>query len=630
MQAELKAYEDKVDRLERQQAELAAYQEDNVPEKARAQLEQAREAIERVSMLKIQVEGGAEKLERAEADRGVARKAWDSRSKLVEELSASREKASTLSESVIANETELAPRAEGLTVLQTEYTGLKSHRDHLEADLRRARDIETLRQLSTECERLEAARKDAREADSKRRHCISEQGATRVTEASMTRLREIERTQDLAEERLSAVATRIEHRLEPGASVRLGNESLSGEGAVLLTRRTELGIESMGEISIIPGGEDLEANAEQTLRHSKRLEVQADQYEATIKGLAPDGLQALEDQYSSAVSRRDKLLSSVGDVSLHEKQASDLEFEAETLREQIRHIEEHLDAEEKAIQQLREMLVAARTEAKTAERDVENVTAELEQARGDISDDDMEKTLTASVRAADEADQSLKAARQALDAENPEAAEAEVERAQRVLNDIGQEIQVLERDVRDLKVELTALGQRGLAEEVASLESENASVDLQFNQMDRRARALDLLQRTLDVALQQAKEAVAQPITDKLVPYLRQLMPDAAPLVNEDLILTGINREGTAEAFSDLSIGTREQLAVLIRLAYADLLSAKGVPVVVILDDALVNSDDGRRDRMKAILYQAAKRYQILREYRDTGGRFIRLEKGNR
>ena len=72
--------------------------------------------------------------------------------------------------------------------------------------------------------------------------------------------------------------------------------------------------------------------------------------------------------------------------------------------------------------------------------------------------------------------------------------------------------------------------------------------------------------------------------------------------------------------------------AVLVRLAYADLLSEAGVPVTVVLDDALVNSDDERRDRMKAILYQAAKRYQVLlltchgREYRDSGGEFIRLE----
>ena len=73
-------------------------------------------------------------------------------------------------------------------------------------------------------------------------------------------------------------------------------------------------------------------------------------------------------------------------------------------------------------------------------------------------------------------------------------------------------------------------------------------------------------------------------------------------------------------------------MAILIRLAYADLLSEAGVPVTVILDDALVNSDDERRERMKAILYQAARRYQVLvltchgKEYRDSDGRFIRFD----
>ena len=103
-------------------------------------------------------------------------------------------------------------------------------------------------------------------------------------------------------------------------------------------------------------------------------------------------------------------------------------------------------------------------------------------------------------------------------------------------------------------------------------------------------------------------------------------------IVDEDLGLVGITRGGNDEEFQGLSIGTREQLAVLLRLAYADLLSEAGVPVSVVLDDALVNSDDDRRESMKSILYQASKRYQVIvltchgRDYTDAGGNFIRLE----
>lgn len=242
------------------------------------------------------------------------------------------------------------------------------------------------------------------------------------------------------------------------------------------------------------------------------------------------------------------------------------------------------------------------------------------------------ETLKDTEQRVDASRRRLEAATRALETEHPEAVELEVDRSKHALEDIKQEIEQLEREIRDLKVELGALGQKGLAEAVASVTADHAFVALQLEQADRHARALDLLQRALDAALRRAKVAIAEPVVAKLVPYLRRLIPDVAPTVDEDLILTGIERDGAMEPFEDLSIGTREQLAVLIRLAYADLLSEAGEPVTVILDDALVNSDDERRERMKAILYQAAQRYQIVlltchgREYRDTGGTFVRLE----
>jgi uncharacterized protein YhaN len=41
-------------------------------------------------------------------------------------------------------------------------------------------------------------------------------------------------------------------------------------------------------------------------------------------------------------------------------------------------------------------------------------------------------------------------------------------------------------------------------------------------------------------------------------------------------------------------IGTREQLAVLTRLGFVDLLREQGQPAAVVLDDALVYADDSR------------------------------------
>jgi uncharacterized protein YhaN len=61
-----------------------------------------------------------------------------------------------------------------------------------------------------------------------------------------------------------------------------------------------------------------------------------------------------------------------------------------------------------------------------------------------------------------------------------------------------------------------------------------------------------------------------------------------------------------------LSDGTQEQLAVLVRLAFARLLAETGSPAPLILDDALVYADDHRIARVFEALRLAARTHQVL------------------
>ena len=63
---------------------------------------------------------------------------------------------------------------------------------------------------------------------------------------------------------------------------------------------------------------------------------------------------------------------------------------------------------------------------------------------------------------------------------------------------------------------------------------------------------------------------------------------------------------------SQLSQGTREQISVIVRLAYANLLVHYNQPAVVILDDPFVNTDSIRLERMLDILKQASQKVQII------------------
>ena len=94
---------------------------------------------------------------------------------------------------------------------------------------------------------------------------------------------------------------------------------------------------------------------------------------------------------------------------------------------------------------------------------------------------------------------------------------------------------------------------------------------------------------------------------------MRLLLPESQLVLSEDdLGVTALRRNGQDEPFESLSVGAREQVAVLTRLAFADLLRERGLVAPVVLDDALVNSDPRRFERMLLAIRRAAKNLQII------------------
>ena len=99
--------------------------------------------------------------------------------------------------------------------------------------------------------------------------------------------------------------------------------------------------------------------------------------------------------------------------------------------------------------------------------------------------------------------------------------------------------------------------------------------------------------------------------------YLSLLFPGATVSVNDMLVPEALTRTGgagqvEAGAFDQLSFGAREQLALISRFAYADLLREAGRPTLIILDDALVHSDSQRLAMMKRVVFDASQRHQVL------------------
>ncbi|ESQ87921.1 hypothetical protein ABAC460_17165 [Asticcacaulis sp. AC460] len=170
----------------------------------------------------------------------------------------------------------------------------------------------------------------------------------------------------------------------------------------------------------------------------------------------------------------------------------------------------------------------------------------------------------------------------------------------------------LTRRIGALEQQAKDLGGKGPAARAIEASELLDAVIAKRDRIAEEAEVLSLLSNVIKVAQQEASIRYLAPITKKVAPYVKQLIPNANMAFGEDYIPQSLIRGDRTEATAHLSKGTQEQLAVLTRIAFADLLLEKGKPASLVLDDALVFADDDRFETMLDILGDAAKRMQVI------------------
>lgn len=140
-------------------------------------------------------------------------------------------------------------------------------------------------------------------------------------------------------------------------------------------------------------------------------------------------------------------------------------------------------------------------------------------------------------------------------------------------------------------------------------------------------QALSELRDHLEAARKEARDAYFEPVKKEMGPLLSMLHDDATIEMDSDTMLPArIVRDGIAEDIDVLSGGASEQIAILTRLAFARLYAQSGKQIPIILDDALVHSDDDRIIRMFTALTRIAKDQQVVvfscrtRAFSELGG----------
>ena len=167
----------------------------------------------------------------------------------------------------------------------------------------------------------------------------------------------------------------------------------------------------------------------------------------------------------------------------------------------------------------------------------------------------------------------------------------------------------LESDLRKAEGALEQMGGQVLDEQREQVEEAVKALDSRERELELDYEAWRLLNETLAEANESSAahlgNALVEPISRRMGALTAGRYGDIA--IGPELNATGIALAGGDRPFKSLSIGTQEQLALLLRLAIAEALGT-----FLILDDQLTQSDASRMGTLAEVLLTAAEQVQII------------------
>ncbi|WP_025597560.1 AAA family ATPase [Burkholderia sp. WSM2230] len=560
-------------------------------------------------------------------------------------LSLQREQAAVELETAVARERQQLDAARAnVSAAETEHAQAASRVAQLEqasADANRALELANAAVSAAdlrsqiglhraELERLQAAIGAASEAHGALVEATRAAAALEIDEAKLKQLAALDASLTVLRARTEAAMTRIEYRLN--GAITVGDAPVSGAGVLRVDEEKRIGLGELGELRVVPGVSDLPARlselaaleaqhaqllqalgvsslAEAELRREqwRALVAQQKSHAKVLEAHAPQGIDALRAASASASARlqaASERLAGLPDVS------AALPLDEARRRAEFAHA---------AWESARKLLNDAAEKRSTGIATAESLALQLQRKEAQLSDAafcrdraqwqakivEQRVQVEALAKQREGRERELEAVR--LD--DP-AAEAKRYRASAELARQEQH----ERQVRiaHLRSQLETVGASGLGERLAALEAKIEQATRRKDELSLRAGALSLLDEVLVAERDAAVAQLRAPLTERLGHYLKRIFPQSTLALGDDLSPATLDRYGRADTLEALSFGTREQLGILTRLAYADLLKASGRPTLLMLDDAAVHTDAARRDAIKRALLDAASRHQIL------------------
>lgn len=503
--------------------------------------------------------------------------------------------------------------------LRESTAALQLRTDLIDDAVRREHQLGEVRKklIGTE-EGLAAATRAAAEAEAaqKRRQLLEAEAALmakeeagrivngiRLSQADVDRLKQQQTAFTTASARFEAASTKIHFELTDGAGVTLNGSVLPVENPVLITDEAVIQIPGRGSLRISPGGDSLAGRRTEFETSSALLRQ-------TLAALQVASLEEAETQLRSKLeaslhlaAHTDALrrLAPGGIERLREEAAPTENANAGDLRE----------AQDR-LEQARRQWAALESDQRNAQFEWQRAQEKLAAARATVIDQDLQAARVRHQAAVESRTRAFAEADAAYRSANPDAAQQRSFKAKAAFSGWRDELQKAETDHTHTLGRLEEAGAAGLGEQCANLEAELNAAREKQDRIVLEAGAIRLLYQTILAAESDVNEKFLEPVIQRVQPYLNQVLPDSRIHFSNGMVLAGLQRGSVMEPYESLSVGAREQLSVIARIAFADLLAEQGITAPIILDDALVYSDDDRFTGAMKAIGEAGARHQIL------------------
>ncbi|MEE4283451.1 MAG: AAA family ATPase [Pseudomonadales bacterium] len=363
------------------------------------------------------------------------------------------------------------------------------------------------------------------------------------------------------------------------------------------------------------------------LQAATALARQRSDREAEVQQLKSQQQKILQDLHTSEIEQQVTVLTKIctqysqsrattpplpGDIHIAAENLGRIEQQLSRLQTHIEQATHACQAQAQAASGAKEALEAKAAQQLATKAASEALTASLEAERQKRTDASFTSLKHEQETIAADLGLEIDHIAEELAQQNADAQKVLLENAADSVHRTGAELRLQEQALAILNDRLETARANGLHELMVKTETQLLQLEQDLTATQRRAEAARKLWETLNQHRDAARQAYLQPLKQH-VEVLGKLVFGATFQVEiaQDWSITHRTLGNTTLTFDDLSIGAKEQLAILMRLAAAQLVAKQnGIPLFI--DDALGFSDPQKLNNMGAAIAAAGRTCQII------------------